>query len=94
MRPHPNLPPRGEGARGKVDRARYEASVDRLYNIFRDISATVGEVSAWRCPYKNVEDRCTASFGCRNQDRSVPTGQLYVCTGSDELDYRSAWEVQ
>ncbi len=102
MSPHPfdklrtgsNLPPRGEGARSKVDRARYEASVDRLYNIFKDISATVGEVSSWRCPYKNVEDRCTANFGCRNQDRNVPAGQLYVCTGSDKLDYRSAWEIQ
>ena len=94
MSPHPNLPPQGEGARGKVDRARYEASVERLYNIFKDISATVGEVSSWRCPYKNVEDRCTANFGCRNQDRSVPPGELYVCTGSDKLDYRSAWEIQ
>ena len=90
--PQPS-PVEGEGV-GKVDRARYEASVERLYNIFKDISATVGEVSSWRCPYKNVEDRCTANFGCRNQDRSVPTGQLYICTGSDNLDYRSAWEIQ
>ena len=88
-------PAEAEGARrGKVDRARYEASVERLYNIFKDISATVGEVSSWRCPYKNVENRCTASFGCRNQDRSVPPGELYVCTGSDNLDYRNAWEIQ
>ena len=65
----------------------------RLHEIFKDISDTVSVVSTWRCPYKNVENRCTANFGCRNQDRSLPSGELYICTGSDDLDYRSAWEV-
>ena len=77
----------------ELDKARYEASIDRLYHIFKDISDTVNAVSAWRCPYKNAADRCTANFGCRNQDRSVPDGELYVCAGSDNLDYRGAWEV-
>ncbi len=77
----------------KADRARHQASLDRLYHIFKGISDTVNDVSSWRCPYKNVEDRCTAGFGCRNQDRSVPEGDLYVCAGSDDLDYRGAWEV-
>ena len=77
----------------KIDKKRYEASLDRLSNIFRDMSGTVAEVSTWRCPYKNVQDRCTAGFGCRNQDPKVPDGELFICTGSNLLDYRSAWEV-
>ena len=76
-----------------VDRQRYEASVARLYDIFTDVSETVTEVSKWRCPYKNIHDQCTANFSCRNQNRNVPEDELYKCTGSDRLDYRSAWEV-
>ena len=57
------------------------------------MSQTTNEVSAWRCPYKSVENRCTAAFGCRNQDRSVPDGEAFICTGSDDLDYRLAWET-
>ncbi len=78
---------------GQVDKERYRASMTRLYDIFKDMSDTVTEVSTRRCPYKNVQDRCTAKFGCRNQDRTVPAGELYICTGSDNLDYRNAWEV-
>ena len=76
-----------------VDKARYRESMSRLDAIFRDMSDTVTEVSQWRCPYKNAQDRCTAKFGCRNQDRTVPAGELFICTGDDNLDYRSAWEV-
>lgn len=76
-----------------VDKQQYKASVDRLGDIFRSINDTANEVSTWRCPYKNVHDRCTAKFGCRNQDRSVADGELFICVGSDKLDYRSAWEV-
>jgi len=77
----------------RVDKERYRASAARLYDILRNVSNTVNAVSTWRCPYKNVEDRCTAAFGCRNQDRAVPAGELSICVGSDKLDYRSAWEV-
>jgi hypothetical protein len=77
----------------RIDRERYQASLDRLEAIFRDMSNTASEVSAWRCPYKNAEARCTASFGCRNQDRSVPKGELFSCLSDDRLDYRSAWEI-
>jgi len=65
----------------------------RLYDIYSDISDTATRVSTRRCPYKNAQSRCTAGFGCRNQDRAVPRGELYVCTGSDDIDYRGAWEV-
>ncbi len=79
-----------------VDKERFRASIARLMEIYRGISDTANEVSRWRCPYKNAQDRCTASFGCRNQLR--PKGvkvlaELPICTGSDKLDYRSAWEV-
>jgi hypothetical protein len=76
-----------------TDLKRHRASLARLEGIYRDISATASQVSTWRCPYKNAQDRCTAAFGCRNQDRAVPDGQLFLCAGSDNLDYRSAWEV-
>ena len=76
----------------RADPERYRRSLERLTEIFRGMSETVNAVSAYRCPYKNAENRCTAQFGCRNQDRSVPPGELYPCTGSDNLDYRSAWE--
>ncbi len=78
---------------GNVDKQLYQASVSRLTGIFREMSETVNEVSRWRCPYKNVEDRCTANCGCKNQAFSEVESELPVCTGSDNLDYRSAWEV-
>ena len=79
--------------RPQVDKERYRRSLERLNEIFQGISDTVNEVSTWRCPYKDAQDRCTAQFRCRNQDRSVPPGKLYICVGSDNLDYRSAWET-
>ncbi len=77
----------------KFDPERYRRSVERLTEIFRDISETVNVVSTYRCPYKNAQDRCTAQFGCRNQDRSVLPDEQFPCTGDDNLDYRSAWEM-
>ena len=66
---------------------KYQTSIKRLESIYKDINTTVTEVSKWRCPYKNVQDLCTANFGCRNNDEGK-------CIGSDKLDYRSAWEIQ
>ena len=77
-----------------VDKVRYQASMARLHEIFQDISQTANSVSTWRCPYKNAQDRCTAAFGCRNQAWSGIPDELPICTGSDDLDYRSAWEVE
>ena len=76
-----------------LDIERYRASIARLEGIFRGISETASQVSTWRCPYKNVQARCTAGFGCRNQDRTVPPGELFICNADDKLDYRNAWEV-
>ena len=78
--------------RPEFDSEIYSASLAKLDSIFRDISDSVNEVSKWRCPYKNVEDRCTAKFVCRNQDLNVPADELFLCLGSDDLDYRTAWE--
>ena len=77
--------------RDKLDKKQYEASISRLSEIFSDISNTVNQVSTWRCPYKNVDDLCTANFKCRNQLKNTPDSHLPVCTGSDNLDYRHAW---
>ena len=63
----------------RIDKDRYRASLARLEDIFRDMSNTANEVSAWRCPYKNANDRGTAGFGCRNQDRTVRKTSLFVC---------------
>ena len=76
----------------KIDKERYKASVARLYDIFKDMSDTATETSKWRCPYKNVQNQCTAGFGCRNQ-LFVNPNELALCTGSDNLDYRNAWET-
>tara|TARA_B100002052_G_scaffold104520_1_gene96300 strand:+ start:850 stop:1089 length:240 start_codon:yes stop_codon:yes gene_type:complete len=76
----------------QIDKEKYYKSLSKLDLIFRDISSTVTEISKWRCPYKNVADRCTAKFGCRNQNRTDEIQGLYLCTGSDDLDYRSAWD--
>lgn len=75
------------------DKERHKKSITRLSDIFRSINDTANNVSTWRCPYKNAKDRCTAKFGCRNQDRKVNPGELFLCVGSDQLDYRSAWEA-
>ena len=65
----------------------------RLWQIYSEIGEVTSQVSTWRCPYKNMHDRCTAGFGCRNQLRTGESSELPICTGSDKLDYRSAWEV-
>ncbi|KAA1295458.1 MAG: hypothetical protein EGP08_04010 [SAR202 cluster bacterium] len=78
----------------QFDKEKYAASLTRLDSIFRNISKSVTEISKSRCPYKNVQDRCTAKFGCRNQNIKVPPGEMYICVGSDDLDYRDAWESE
>ncbi len=78
----------------KADKERFQQSLRRLWEIYQDIGQTANEVSMWRCPYKNKDDRCTARFGCRNQLHTDGPDQLALCTGSDKLDYQSAWEVE
>ena len=72
----------------------YRTIMFRLDAICRSMADTVTEESQWQLP---VEERAEPlhgeQFGCRNQDRTVPSGELYICTRDDKLDYRSAWEV-
>jgi hypothetical protein len=77
-----------------VDINKYKSSIAKLEEIFRNISKDVTEVSKWRCPYKNASDKCTAKFGCRNQRKEPIEGDLFLCAGSDNIDYRPAWDSQ
>jgi len=76
----------------KINKNKFKKSIDNLMSIYQQISDTATEVSTWRCPYKNVDNSCTANFGCRNQQKTNQQ-PLPICTGSDKLDYRSAWEL-
>ena len=82
------------GADNCFDEARYRASMERLEDIYRSISESAVAVSAWRCPYKDVQDYCTARIGCRNQSFVDGPDKLALCTGSDALNYRDAWEEE
>ncbi|MBM3945510.1 MAG: hypothetical protein FJ317_08515 [SAR202 cluster bacterium] len=65
----------------------------RLNEIYAGIAKQANEVSRYRCPYKDARDRCTAKFGCRNQAFIDGPDQAALCTGSDKLNYRDAWEI-
>ncbi len=77
----------------KIDIDRYRESMARLESIFRSINDTANDISTRRCPYANAQDRCTALFGCRNQKKTSGSNDLPFCTGTGDLDYRSAWQV-
>ena len=79
---------------GELDKDRYISSIKRLDEIMRGISQTVSDVSSKRCPYRNANDRCTAKFGCRNQNRKVQPDELFICQDDQKLDYRGAWEIE
>jgi hypothetical protein len=75
-----------------IDPEAYQASLDRMSEIFSTMMVTVDDLAGKRCPYKNKLDLCTAGFGCRNQRKPRNPGELRVCGGDDKIDYRSAWE--
>ncbi|MEE8362748.1 MAG: hypothetical protein V3S18_01620 [Dehalococcoidia bacterium] len=79
-------------ARKAVDNSRVAQSMARLMDIYRDISDTAERVSRTRCPYKDARARCTGKFPCRNQFFKNE-GEPAICTGSDDLDYREAWQM-
>ncbi len=80
-----------DDAAPKVDAEKYRASMERLFEIYSDMSAKADEVMQSRCPYKDARSRCTARFECRNQFFTKDPSDKPVCAGSDRLDYRSAW---
>ncbi len=75
----------------RADADRLRASMSRLMDIYADISRTAAAPGQTRCPYKDARARCTAKFPCRNQYYKI-VGEKAICTGSDDLDYRLAWE--
>jgi hypothetical protein len=75
-----------------VDSEKARASLDRLYDIYKDIASTADEVMQTRCPYKDAASRCTAKFECRNQFFTSNPTCLPACAGSDQIDYREAWD--
>ena len=75
-----------------VDAAAWERRRERLSAILSAMADHAMVQATFRCPYKNRHDECTAGFGCRNQRRARPGGNLLTCAGDDKLDYRSAWE--
>lgn len=77
-----------------TDKKKLKESLDRLWEIYKDIGQTVNKVSQLRCPYKNKDDYCTALFGCRYQLYKDGKDKPALCTGSDKLNYRSAWETE
>ena len=77
----------------KVDADALRSSIDRLAEIYRDIAVKADEVTRTRCPYKDAKSRCTAMFGCRHQYFTKDPNARPICTGSDKLDYRSAWDL-
>tara|TARA_B100000902_G_C27282087_1_gene902354 strand:+ start:513 stop:779 length:267 start_codon:yes stop_codon:yes gene_type:complete len=78
-------------SRYTLDKDKAVKSLDKLFEIFKDISSNADEVFKNRCPYKNAKSRCTAKFECKNQHNIKKFGESPVCTGSDRLDYRPAW---
>ena len=80
--------------RDRVDTEKARASLDRLYSIYKDIAVTADKVMLTRCPYKNARSMCTAKFGCSNQFFTKDPTALPACAGSDQIDYRSAWDTE
>lgn len=77
----------------KIDPKEYQKRLDRMTEMFSDMVVHADELSLRRCPYKDKNDRCTAKFGCRNQQKPPNLGELMICSGDDKLDYRGAWEA-
>ena len=77
-----------------IDPADVQASFDRLSDILVGMMDTVAELSTHRCPYRDRVDRCTASFGCRNQRIDPDGSPQRICGGDERLDYRSAWQSE
>jgi len=76
----------------KTTKEQLQQRLDQITDLFASMVTHADRQSRWRCPYKNRLDQCTAQFGCRNKRKPVAEGQLPVCAGDDQLDYRPAWE--
>lgn len=75
-----------------IDPVEYEKRLERLGDIFKQISEHADQQALHRCPYKNRFNQCTAKFGCRYKRPAKEENVLPRCTSDDQLDYRTAWE--
>ena len=73
----------------KIDPTRYRESLAKLQKVLAGIVETVTEVSKWRCPYKDVENRCTAELRCRNQVRVERNGLQEIHCAGDDLNFEA-----
>ena len=73
------------------DKKRLGKTLDKLFEIYKDISTKADEVNQYRCPYKHAKNICTPSFKCLNQHYVKGNPSEPICTGSVKLDYRPAW---
>lgn len=62
-----------------------------MTELFSGIVGHAQDISSFRCPYRDRNDRCTAGFLCSNQEDG-PDGARSICGHGGTLDYRSAWE--
>ena len=83
----------GKSSSENLDVYKVRQSLEYLYQIYSDMSFNADEISKKRCPYKNAQSRCTANFDCKNQFFPEKEQDSPICTGSDLLDYRPAWQV-
>ena len=59
-----------------MNREEYQKRLDKISELFSSMVNHANEQSAYRCPYKNRFDQCTAKFGCRNQRRPSKEGSV------------------
>ncbi len=78
----------------RISKEEYRKRLDKITELFASIVGHADEQAAYRCPYKNRFDQCTAKFGCRNQRKPREKGKSLMCGGDDKLDYRSAWDTE
>lgn len=77
----------------RITKEEYQRRLDRISEIFSQMMQHADELCSQRCPYKDRLEQCTAKFGCRNQRKPPTTDDLPLCSGDDNIDYRSAWET-
>ena len=77
----------------KISQQDYQQRLDRLTEIYSDIVSHADEQATQRCPYRDVRDRCTAAFSCRNQIPAADKGEPATCGHDGTFDYSLAWEA-
>ncbi len=78
---------------GKISRKDYQERLDRLTEILSDIVSHADAQAAFRCPYRDRHDLCTADFKCRNRLPPAAEGGAGACGHDGKFDYRAAWET-